>query len=92
MPISLVHGANYALTEAINIKKVSSIHLPLLRNRMRRNIVGFRFDSLCNVPLITGQGRSWVQHRRIWVQSLCSGMQGHSGVLRAGRALQIRQN
>lgn len=54
------HGGNYALTEAIYIKNVSSMYLLLLRNRMRGNIMGFIFESLGNVPLIMGQGRSWV--------------------------------
>lgn len=56
------HIGNYALTEAINTKKVSSIYLLLLRNRMRRNTVGFTFVSLSSVPLIMGQGKSWMQH------------------------------
>lgn len=52
------HEANYALTEAIYIKSVSSMHLLLLRNRMRGNIVGFIFESLGKVPLIMGQGKN----------------------------------
>lgn len=53
----LFHAANYALAEAIYIKNVSSMYLLLVRNRMRGNM-GFIFESLGNVPLIMGQGRS----------------------------------
>lgn len=44
MPVSLVHGANYALTEAINIKK-SLEHIPALTQKQNE-------EKYCGIDLI----------------------------------------
>lgn len=64
----------------------------LLLLRIRRNTVGFQFDSLCNVPPIMGQGRSWVQHRKIHVQASVLGGRCTQVPQEQEEHCQVRQN